>query len=104
MCNINGYKFIELHNTLGVIHIVRDPRNIITSVKNHYSLNSYIDALNFLKDENHCIDVENKSHENIDKKDILNTLISSWIIIINLGKPFKKQSLVKYEDFGSQSI
>ena len=99
LCNINGYKFIELHNTLGVIHIVRDPRNIITSVKNHYSLNSYIDALNFLKDENHCIDVENKSHENIDKKDILNTLISSWSNNYKSWKAFPKNNLlVKYED------
>ena len=36
----NGYSFTNLKNTLGTIHIVRDPRNIITSLKNHYSFPS----------------------------------------------------------------
>ena len=37
-CNINGNNFTNFKNTLGVIHIVRDPRNVITSILNHYSL------------------------------------------------------------------
>ena len=28
--------FTNYENTLGVIHIVRDPRNVITSSKNHF--------------------------------------------------------------------
>ena len=29
--NTNKFKFTDRHNTLGVIYIVRDPRNIVTS-------------------------------------------------------------------------
>lgn len=32
-CEYFGNKFTNLNNTLGVIHIVRDPRNVITSIK-----------------------------------------------------------------------
>ena len=30
-------SFTDLNNTLAVIHIIRDPRNILTSVLNHFS-------------------------------------------------------------------
>ena len=40
------YSFTDLDNTLGVIHIVRDPRNVITSLKNHFFFKSYNEALN----------------------------------------------------------
>ena len=33
--DINGYKFTNLNNTLGVIYIIRDPRNIVRSFANH---------------------------------------------------------------------
>ena len=38
--NLEGqiYDFTNLKNTLGVIYIVRDPRNVITSLKNHFFL------------------------------------------------------------------
>ena len=32
------YSFTNTNNTAGVIHIVRDPRNIVSSLKNHFSL------------------------------------------------------------------
>lgn len=99
LCNINGNNFTDLHNTLGVIHIVRDPRNIITSIKNHYSINDYSRALKFMKDEQHCIDVENKTHKDLNKREILNTLISSWSNHYKSWKNFPKNNLlIKYED------
>ena len=36
-CNVNGNNFTNLQNTLGVIYIIRDPRNVITSILHHYS-------------------------------------------------------------------
>ena len=88
-----------MKNTLGVIHIVRDPRNVITSLKNHYSKQNYLEALDFISDPLHCIDVENKSHKYIDKTMILNTLISSWNNHYNSWKNFSKNYLlIKYED------
>ena len=35
--NIDNNPFTDLNNTLGVIYIVRDPRNVVTSVANHMS-------------------------------------------------------------------
>ena len=34
--NKEGFRFTDGHNTLGVIYIVRDPRNIITSFTHHF--------------------------------------------------------------------
>lgn len=99
MCELNGHKFTNLNNTLGVIHIVRDPRNLITSIKNHYSKKNYYESLEFLLDENHAIDVENKTHSGIKKEIILSTIISSWKNHYNSWKVFPKNYiLIKYED------
>ena len=39
LCKINGNSFTNNQNTLGVIYIIRDPRNVITSLTNHYEIN-----------------------------------------------------------------
>ena len=52
MCTINNNKFTDTHNTLGVIHIVRDPRNVISSIVYHFSKKNYEEAREFLFDEN----------------------------------------------------
>ena len=36
--DINGYKFTDLKNTLGVIYVVRDPRSVVRSYANHNQL------------------------------------------------------------------
>lgn len=51
MLKINGNSFTNENNTLGAIHIVRDPRNIISSIANHYSITKD-EALDFLTTEN----------------------------------------------------
>ena len=35
--NYQGNEFTSSETTLGAVYIVRDPRNVITSIKNHYS-------------------------------------------------------------------
>ena len=50
LCKINGNRFTNSENTLGAIYIVRDPRNIITSLAHHYQI-SKKDALDFMMDE-----------------------------------------------------
>ena len=45
-----GNRFTTKDQTVGAIYIYRDPRNIITSLKNHYSMN-YQSAFDFMKDE-----------------------------------------------------
>ncbi|NMN67148.1 sulfotransferase domain-containing protein [Candidatus Pelagibacter ubique] len=48
--NVNKNKFTNLKNTNGCIYIVRDPRNVITSVMNHYEHN-YHEALKWMLDD-----------------------------------------------------
>ena len=40
MCKINENQFTNKLNTLASIYIVRDPRNVITSLSNHYELST----------------------------------------------------------------
>ena len=44
-------NFTDNKNTLGCIYIVRDPRNVITSLKNHFELN-YEESLEFMLNKN----------------------------------------------------
>ena len=48
--NFSGNDFTNKKNTIAVIYIVRDPRNIITSIANHYQLNLQ-ESADFLLDE-----------------------------------------------------
>ena len=48
--NVNNFRFTNIQNTMGCIYVIRDPRNVITSVKHHYE-HDYEEALNFMKDD-----------------------------------------------------
>ena len=37
---VNNYDFTDNKNSIGCIYVVRDPRNVITSLTNHYQLNN----------------------------------------------------------------
>mgnify|MGYP001287230272 FL=1 len=50
LCKINNYSFTNSQNTLGAIYLIRDPRNVITSLASHYQI-SKEEALQFMKDE-----------------------------------------------------
>ena len=47
---INNTQFTNEQNTLGAIYILRDPRNVITSVKNHFEM-TYEESLEFMLNE-----------------------------------------------------
>jgi len=87
-------SFTNDDNTKGVIHIVRDPRNVITSVKNHFSRDDYDDAFQFLTNEKQSLG------SRINKKDTdLPTVVSSWSNHYNSWKKMKKNYLlIKYEN------
>ena len=38
LCKMYESNFTDLKNTLGAIYIVRDPRNVVTSLAHHYNL------------------------------------------------------------------
>jgi len=91
----NGnYKFTDTQTTLGVIYIVRDPRNVITSLKNHFKFDNYNDALKFLLDDRKVIGTRNSEKE-VD----LPHIISSWKNHFNSWKKMNKNYLlIKYEN------
>jgi hypothetical protein len=60
--SINGNKFTDLNNTVGCVYIIRDPRNVVTSLKNHYEIKDE-EALKFMINEKKFIyDYQNKNH------------------------------------------
>ena len=91
---LNSNYFTDIKNTIGGIYIVRDPRNIITSLKNHYEMNNS-DALKFmLSEKKYIYDYHTKN----DYSDF--QLISSWE---NNYKSWKDQKIIpvkfiRYED------
>jgi len=60
LCKIDGYSFTDENNSIGAIHIVRDPRNVLTSLSNHYQIKK-LDALEFMLQEQKAI-VEKKDN------------------------------------------
>ena len=97
-CTIKNYKFYDESNSLGAIHIIRDPRNVLISIKNHFSLKDFFEAKEFiLKEKNWVGIVENKNDIITDNK--IPTLISSWKInYLSWKNKVKNYLLVKYED------
>ena len=110
ICNEKKVKFLKTHNSLitafgnnftkpeyslGVIHVIRDPRNIITSLKNHYDFETYERALKFMQDENKIL--EDYPHlKNYAKTNIINSWrinYQSWIF----NKNFRRLT-IRYED------
>ena len=94
LCSLGKDNFTDTKNTLGVIYVVRDPRNVISSILYHFNLSNTEEALNFIQREEKFIgNVKNKVNYP------LHTLISSWKTNYNSWKFFGKNFLlVKYED------
>tara|TARA_B100001939_G_scaffold142496_1_gene123288 strand:- start:597 stop:1442 length:846 start_codon:yes stop_codon:yes gene_type:complete len=93
----NNYAFTNEISSLGVIHVVRDPRNVITSIMNHFSqtANSYEKALKFITDDKKMLSTKNLP---LSENDIP-IIISSWSNHYNSWKKFKKNNLlIKYEN------
>ena len=90
--NLEGqiYDFTNLKNTLGVIYIVRDPRNVITSLKNHFFLKSYDEAFEMMIDKKRWIGTS---------KGRIPEALSSWDQHYNSWSTFPKNYILfKYEE------
>ena len=98
LCRVNNHSFTDYKNSLGAIHIVRDPRNVITSLKNYYSLNDYHEALKFITNNKKFIGKIGKKEEFI-RATQFPTYVTDWKDHYNSWKNFKKNYLlIKYED------
>ena len=99
LCKINENRFTNSENTLGAIYIIRDPRNIITSIAHHYQI-SKEDALNFMMDEKKGI------FSKVDNRYIAFQPLFSWILnqkswIENKNFPVLT---IRYEDLQSETF
>ena len=93
----NNNQFTTSEVTLGGIYIVRDPRNIISSLTNHFSLN--VDgALNMLLDENRGIKSDDNNFATY-------SFLSSWSNHLNSWSNIKsfRTIIIKYEDLENNS-
>ena len=96
-CKIGADNFTNHDNTKGVIYIVRDPRNVVTSIKNHFSLNTYNDAKKFIFDDHRWLGFISDKNKIRDNK--LPTLISSWNINYKSWQNMSENFLlIRYED------
>tara|TARA_Y100000590_G_scaffold381670_1_gene450993 strand:- start:155 stop:1036 length:882 start_codon:yes stop_codon:yes gene_type:complete len=88
--NGNKYAFTDENNTLGVIHIVRDPRNLVTSLKSHFSHTTDEETVEML---NYKFSWTGFTENEVPQ------LLSSWQNHYNSWKKFPKNNLlVRYED------
>ena len=98
--SLNNYDFSNKYNSIGAVYIVRDPRNVITSMMNHFEMNKD-DALNFMLNE------KKFTYDHFKKNDYSDfQFISSWeknykSWIKNKDFPIK---LIKYEDLINQTF
>ena len=91
LCKMNDCNFTDLKNTLGVIYIIRDPRNVVTSYAHHYNLNIN-EATDALLDKSSFLVKTDKNCK---------AFMGSWDFNYNSWKKFelkKKYLLIKYED------
>ena len=90
--NYKGNQFTSPETTLGAIYIVRDPRNVISSLKNHYSYNDD-QAFEMIMDKKRSLMSNNGSHASL-------TFISSWAenYLSWVRNNQFRRLFVKYED------
>jgi len=94
--NIENNAFTDLNNSLGVIYIVRDPRNVVTSLANHSSI-SIEESANYLIDKWYF--GGNLNNFNDAMRTRLYT--GTWATNYKSWQSFKSQGrylLIKYED------
>ena len=88
--------FTNYRNTLGVIYIVRDPRNVVISAANHF--NTTVE-----ESVSRLINYTNLGGDINDKKSVnrVTTHLTTWSMHYNSWKTLKKRErylLIKYED------
>ncbi len=100
--SLNNQDFTNKKNSIGCIYIVRDPRNVITSLKNHFELDTDR-ALQWMNNEkNYTYDVHNFKQDGYSDFQF----ISSWKTNY---KSWKVQSkipikIIRYEDLLDQTF
>ena len=93
---VNNFDFTNSQNSLGCVYVVRDPRNVFTSVKNHYQLDDK-QAFEWMTQEKkfiyNVLEFEKDGYSDFQ-------FISSWSTNYKSWKVQKKIpiKIIKYED------
>ena len=95
--SLNNNPFTSSEVTIGGIYIVRDPRNVLLSLMNHFSLDEE-GALEMLCDQNRGIKSEDNNYATYSFLSTWSNHLKSWSNI----KSFKT-ILIKYEDLENNS-
>ena len=99
-CKVGEYSFTNIKNTLATIYIVRDPRNLVNSISNHYS-KSIKESKNFLLNPSYIGGNEKKF--GVKKKNLV-TFLGTWSEHYNFWKKNNNNFLlIKYEDLVSNT-
>jgi hypothetical protein len=91
LSKMHGCNFTDLNNTLGVIYIVRDPRNVVNSLAHHNDLSIDVAAETMIDNSKFLL----KSVKNC------RVFLGSWSFNYNSWKNLQvknKYLLIKYED------
>ena len=94
ICSIDGSDFTDEKNTLAALYIVRDPRNVVSSLSNHFNL-SIEKSLELIVDKNKTISNPTNKNKNIGL-----TVLSNWKTNYQSWRDWKsiKVKIIKYED------
>ena len=98
--SLDNTDFSNKYNSIGAVYIIRDPRNVLTSMMNHFEMNKD-EALTFMLNE------KKFTYDHFKKNDYSDfQFISSWeknykSWIKNKDFPIK---LIKYEDLIDQTF
>ena len=93
MCKINNNLFTDEHNSLGAIYIIRDPRNVVSSLSNHINLDVN-EAFEYMKKENNSFSYKK------DGRYLAFVPLLSWILHQKSWTNVKRFPVltIKYED------
>ena len=98
-CKIGEYSFTNKDNTLATIYIVRDPRNLVSSISNHFDY-SLEESKNFILSQKFI--GGNKVLGDLNKN-YLPTILGSWKEHYRFWKNKNENYLlIKYEDLINQ--
>jgi len=94
LVKLDSGNFTDKDNTCGCINIIRDPRNVITSLKDYYEIETYDEALEFMFNEKKIL------YEEVEKKFLNFNFLGSWSFNYRswIENKLFPVLLVKYED------
>ena len=100
LCTLENNSFTNKKNTQAVIYIVRDPRNVITSISNHFS-SDIEESYNFIIDRNKILTADKWGGKDFGISEVLGSWSEHYKSWKNIK--FAPTLTIKYEDLISDT-